>query len=317
MPTPVIICASDLAHLPETRQVLASAGEVRYVSATPEALQVAMPDADAYYASLRAQLTGELIRLALRLRVIATPSTGLDHIDLETARERNIAVLSLKDERDLLDRITSTAELAWALLLACVRRLPEAIDASRRGEWARDRLRGHQLAGKTLGILGMGRLGTIMAEYGQAFRMRVIGCDIRPVQIAGVEQVSFDRLIRESDVVSIHIHLNDRTRGLIGREQLASMKPGAVLINTSRGAIIDESALVDALCTGPLAAAGLDVINGEWRDDLDRHPLVCYAREHGNLVITPHVGGVTYEAQELAYAAAARKLVEYLAKHTG
>ena len=116
---------------------------------------------------------------------------------------------------------------------------------------------------------------------------------------------------------SIHIHLNDRTRGLIGREQLASMKRGAVLINTSRGAIIDESALVDALCTGPLAAAGLDVINGEWRDDLDRHPLVCYAREHGNLVITPHVGGVTYEAQELAYAAAARKLVEYLAKHTG
>jgi len=317
MPTPVIICASDLAHLPETRQVLASAGEVRYVSATPEALQAAMPDADAYYASLRVQLTGELMRLALRLRVIATPSTGLDHIDLETARERNIAVLSLKDDRELLDRITSTAELAWALLLACVRRLPEAIDASRRGEWARDRLRGHQLAGKTLGILGMGRLGTIMAEYGQAFRMRVIGCDIRPVQIAGVEQVSFDRLICESDVVSIHIHLNDRTRGLIGREQLASMKAGAVLINTSRGGIIDESALVDALYTGALAAAGLDVINGEWRDDLDRHPLVCYAREHGNLVITPHVGGVTYEAQELAYAAAARKLIEYLAKHAG
>lgn len=317
MPTPVIICASDLAHLPETQKVLASAGQVRYVSATSEALQAAMPDADAYYASLHVRLTGELMRLAPRLRVIATPSTGLDHIDLEVARERNIAVLSLKDDRELLDRITSTAELAWALLLACVRRLPEAIDASRRGEWARDRLRGHQLAGKTLGILGMGRLGTMVAEYGQAFRMRVIGYDIQPVQMADVEQVSFDRLIRESDVVSIHIHLNDQTHGLIGREQLASMKPGAILINTSRGAIIDESALIDALRTGPLAAAGLDVIHGEWRDDLDRHPLVCYAREHGNLVITPHVGGVTCEAQELAYAAAARKLVEYLAKHAG
>jgi len=175
-------------------------------------------------------------------------------------------------------------------------------------------VRGHQLAGKTLGILGCGRLGTIMGQYGQAFRMKIVGCDTRDVEMVGVEfeRVDLDRLLRESDVLSIHIHLTEENRGLIDRHALAKMKPGAILINTSRGAIIDEVALLDALKHGPLAAAGLDVIEGEWRDDLEQHPLIEYSRSHGDLVITPHVGGVTYESQAMAYAAAAHKLAEYL-----
>ena len=314
MSEPVIVCAADLSHIPQAHAELARCGKVRYVSATPEALAEALPSADAYYASLDVVLTGELIAMASQLRAIATPSTGLDHIDLEAAAGRGIEVLGLKDDRELLDGITATAELAWGLILACARRFPESIDASRKGAWARDAVRGHQLAGKTLGILGCGRLGTMMGQYGQAFRMRIIGCDTRNVEMVGVEfeRVDLDRLLCESDVLSIHIHLNEENRGLINREAFAKMKPGAILINTSRGAIIDEEALLDALKQGPLAAAGLDVIEGEWREDLEQHPLIEYTRSHGNLVITPHVGGVTFESQEMAYSAAARKLAEYL-----
>jgi len=312
MRLPVIVCAADLGHLPATRRLLESVGQVRYVDAAPESLREALPRADAYFASMHVRITGEMIAQAPRLRAIATPSTGLDHIDLEAAQARGIAVLGLKDDRKLLDRITATAELAWALLLGCARRFPEAMAAVRQGRWARDAVRGHQIAYKTLGILGCGRLGTMMADYGRAFRMKVLGCDLRPIDLPGVEQVSFDRLLRESDVLTIHIHLTDQNRGLIGRDELSAMKPGSILINTSRGAIIDEAALLDALENGPLAAAGLDVIEGEWREDIAEHPLMVYARTHHNLIITPHVGGVTYEAQEMAYNATAQNLANYL-----
>jgi len=144
--------------------------------------------------------------------------------------------------------------------------------------------------------------------------MKILGCDLRTINLPGVEQVSFERLLRDSDILTIHIHLTDQNRGLIGRDALAAMKPGSILINTSRGAIIDEAALIDALENGPLAAAGLDVIEGEWREDMTDHPLMVYARTHHNLIITPHVGGVTYEAQEMAYEATAQNLADYLHK---
>jgi len=317
MNQPMIVCSADLDHLPIVRRILKSGAAVRYIPATPSSLAEALPSATAYYASLHVRITGEMMDAAPGLRVICTPSTGVDHIDLDAAARHHITVLSLKDDRELLDRITATAELTWALILACARRLPEAIDAVRGGTWARDALRGHQIAYKTLGVLGLGRLGTIVAQYGLAFRMKVLGCDLRPVSMPGVERVDLDRLLRESDVLTVHIHLTDQNRGLLNRDRLRLMKPGSILINTSRGAIIDEPALLEALENGPLAAAGLDVIEGEWRTDIADHPLMVYARTRPNLVITPHLGGVTYESQEMACAAAARKLVAWLAAHLG
>jgi phosphoglycerate dehydrogenase-like enzyme len=121
----------------------------------------------------------------------------------------------------------------------------------------------------------------------------------------------FDEVIRESDVISVHVHLTEGNRGLIGANEFRAMKPGAILINTSRGAIIDEHALLHALESGQLGGAGLDVIEGEWRPDLDRHPLIQYSRARENLVITPHIGGVTHESQAMAYACTIRKLAEY------
>jgi D-3-phosphoglycerate dehydrogenase len=154
-------------------------------------------------------------------------------------------------------------------------------------------------------------------EYGKAFRMHVLGCDPKPFRIVGVEQVSFDRLLRASDVISIHVHLTEKTRGLLSCRELAKMKRGVVIINTSRGAIIDGRAFLAALKSGKVSAAGLDVIEGEWMRDISRHPLVRYAQNHDNLVITPHVGGATVESIAGARIFMAKKLANHLKQRAG
>ena len=302
----------DLAPCPDALRPLASAAEV--VSLPPDAQMLAtrIGEFDGCLASLHVRMDQKILSRAKRLRVIATASTGTDHLDLDFARERGIEVLSLKDDAEFLSGITATAELAWGLLLAVARRLPGAVAAARRGHWARDEFRGHQLSGKVLVIVGYGRLGRIVGEFGKAFQMRVLACDVRPATPApGVRICSFDEVLRDSDVLSVHVHLDERTRGLLGPAEFARMKPGGMLINTSRGAVVDEPALLAALESGRLAGAGLDVIKGEWRQDLAQHPLIRYARKHEQLVITPHIGGVTHESQAMAYARIVGKLADF------
>jgi D-3-phosphoglycerate dehydrogenase len=164
----------------------------------------------------------------------------------------------------------------------------------------------------TLGILGYGRLGRIVGQYGKAFRMRVLACDVRSVTPdEGVTMVDLDTLLRESDVLSIHIHLQGN-EGLIGRKEFAKMKSGAYLVNTSRGGIIDEAAFLEALESGKLAGAGVDVIHGEWDPNIGEHPLIRYARTHDNLIISPHIGGVTYESQDMTLRHTVMKLKRFL-----
>jgi D-3-phosphoglycerate dehydrogenase / 2-oxoglutarate reductase len=309
---------ADIAACPDVVGPLAAIGEVVTLAADQAVLQERIGEFDAYLASLHVRADRAVLSSAPHLRVIATPSTGTDHIDLAAAREHGIAVLSLKDDTQFLNQITATAELAWALLLATVRRLPWAFEAARRGRWARDEFRGQQLSGKTLGILGYGRLGRIVASYAAAFRMPVLACDRKAVPPSpGVREVTFDTLLRESDVISIHIHLDENNQKLINRQALAKMKPGSVLINTSRGAILDEPALLEALRRGPLAAAGVDVIDGEWAEHLENHPLIQYSREHDNLVITPHIGGVTHQSQRMAFSHTVEKLKQFLLSNQG
>ena len=308
----IVVCGPNLDHLPQTKQLLEENFEVIYINCDAEKLAKFVPKADAYYATLHIRITEELMKKSPNLKAITTPSTGLDHIDTKAADQLGIAVISLKNDRDFLDRIPATAELTWALILACSRRFCSAVQAAGKGDWARDAFRGHQIAYKTLGILGCGRLGTMVARYGQAFNMKVIGCDKLKIDIPYVEQVSFDELLGRCDILTIHIHLTEENKKLINRQAFAKIKRGAILINTSRGAIIDEAAMLEALEDGRISAAGLDVIVGEWRDDLADHPLITYSQTHENLIITPHIGGVTYESQEMAFCQAAQKLVEYL-----
>jgi len=308
-----VLNMADTTSCPDVFRAMEDVAEVVSLPPDQDTLRRRLKEFDVYFASLHVRADREALEQSPRLRAIVTPSTGTDHIDLAAAAERGIEVLSLKDDLELLEKITATAELAWGLLLATVRRLPWAFAAARRGHWARDSYRGRQLSGKTLGVLGYGRLGRMVARYGGAFGMRVLACDVRDVTPEdGVTMTDFDTLLRESDVLSVHVHLTEGNRGLIGAEALSKMKPGAVLINTSRGAIVDEAALLDALRCGRLGGAGLDVICGEWDANLAEHPLVRYANEHENLVITPHVGGVTFESQRMAIEHAVRKLLKFL-----
>jgi D-3-phosphoglycerate dehydrogenase len=306
-----VLCAADVSPFPQVLDPLKDVAKVKTCKPDRDALLREIRNADAYIASLHVHLDAEAIAAARKLRVIATPSTGLDNLDLKAADARGITLLSLKYDREFLDTLTATAELAWALTLACLRRIPWAFDAAKRGEWVRDKFRGHQLSGKTFGILGYGRLGAMAGQYARSFRMRVLAHDIKDFQAEGIERVDKETLFRESDVISLHVPLTPETANLADRKEFALMKPGAIIINTSRNAIINEEALLEALETRRIGGAGLDVIHGEW-SDLRRHPLIAYARKHDNLVIVPHLGGTTFESQAMSLRHIAEKLSDFI-----
>ena len=313
MPKWRVLNMMQVDHIPHALDPLKDVADVVTVGPDQDELLRLIPEFDGYFASLHAKVTREVIDAATRLKVIATSSTGTDHIDMAYCEERGLPVLSLKKDTDFLDRITATAEMGWCLMLAALRKLPWSFDAAKRGHWARDEFRGRQISEKTLGILGYGRLGKMWGEYGKGFRMRVIAHDVLPkTPDPWITMVDFDTLLAESDFLAINIHLTPENTHLFNREVFSRMKPGSCLINTSRGAIIDDEAFIEALENGPLACAGTDVIYGEWDEDLTQHPLIEYANAHDNLVISPHTGGVTYESQGMAFEFTAAKMARFL-----
>lgn len=303
----------DLEPYPDVRAYLEQHADLTVEPPDETRLLELVPDYDAYFGHIHVRVSRAVIERGVpRLKAVASPTTGTDHIDLTACAEYGVEVVCIKTEYDLLRTFTATAELAWGLLISVMRELPAAHGRAVAGHWDRDLFTGHQLRGKTLGILGYGRLGTMVAEYGKAFQMRVIAHDIKPFRADGVESVDFDTLIREADVLSLHIHLTPETERIIGRSEIAQMKPGAVLINVSRGALVDEEALVEALEAERLGGAGVDVITDEWSDNLENHPVIRYAARHRNLIVSPHIGGSTYETNHDARMFTARKLVTYL-----
>ena len=223
--------------LPDMYDPLKEIADITVVEAGRDAVAQSIADVDACLAALSVRLDREILERARRLRVIAFAATGRDHIDLDCAAEMGIAIISLKDDTEFLYKyITCTAEMAWALMLATVRHLPWAFEAAKAGQWrGRGLPRGHQISGMTLGVVGYGRLGRVVAEYGQAFRMRVLANDIREVTPAeGVTMVDLDTLLRESDIISLHIHLQGN-EGFISEKAFDKTERDAVLVNTSRG----------------------------------------------------------------------------------
>ncbi|REK63609.1 MAG: hydroxyacid dehydrogenase [Cohnella sp.] len=261
-------------------------------------------------ASMKVRLTAETIMNAKRLELVATATTGANHIDREALRRRGIPLLTLQGQTEFLRGLTPAAEHSWLLLMACARRLRGAVADTMRGSWDRQRFPGVMLRGKTLGIIGMGRIGTWMAKYADAFGMKVVGYD----PYAGdfppwAERADLDRLLAGSDFVSVHVHVTEETKGLLGADNIGKMKPGAVLVNTSRGEVIDEEALLHALRSGRIAAAGLDVLADE--PDVRRSGLWQYARQSDRVIITPHIGGYCPEAVDRAVAFACGRILEH------
>ncbi len=258
-----------------------------------EDLLAALPDAEGLLCMITDRIDGEALDAAPKLRMIANCAVGFDNIDVSACSQRGVLVSNTPGV--LTD---ATADLTFALILAAARRVVEGDARTRAGEfkfWAPFLFLGREVSGKTLGIIGLGRIGHAVARRARGFDMRVIYHNRRRLESAeekdlGVEWVEFGRLLRESDFVSLHVPLTDETRGLIGRDELAAMKPDAFLINAARGPVVDEGALVDALRDGGIAGAGLDVYEHEPALDEGLTDLK-------NTVLLPHVGSATIETR--------------------
>ena len=293
------------------RRALERAGvEVDYrPDISPEELKAVIGQYDALIVRGRTKLWRDVLEAgARRLRAICRAGVGLDNIDLGAAEELGIKVFNTPEAPT-----EAVAELTVALMLSLARAIPRADKAMKEGRWIKRELMGWELAGKTLGIIGFGRIGQRVAEICSAFRMHILA--YRRTRPPGLEEVlrrtgarmaPLEELIRSSDIITIHVPLTPQTRHMIGEREIAMMRDGVIIINTSRGGVIDEEALLKALKNGKIAAAALDVFEEEPPKgvslELARLP---------NVIATPHIGGQTREAQKKASEMAAEKLIEF------
>lgn len=235
------------------------------------------------------------------LKAIASNTTGVSHIDVAAAENRGIRVIALHDQQRFLESITPTAEHAWGLLLALMRRTPWSHAGVLRGNWDRRPFgSARMLSRMRLGVVGLGRLGRMVSRYGNAFGMEVRFFD-PSVSMDGAFAKKTDSLIDLvgwAHVISVHVPATVETRHLFNRDILRAFKPGSWLVNTARGEVLDEEALLEVLESKHLAGAALDVLDGEFDPgfEVKDHPLVKYACRHDNLLLTPHIGGSTVDA---------------------
>jgi len=307
-----ILIAESEGFAPQALERLSARAHVVVANLDRDGLLAAVPQADVLWVRLRHRIDDEVLQAATRLRVVVTNTTGLNHIDLGGAQRRGILVMSLRGETEFLKTVRATAELTLGLILALVRRLPAAAAHVNGGGWNRYGFKGHDLFEKSAGIVGLGRLGRIVATYLQALGMKVLATGPAGEPADGVTLVPLDELLARSDLVSVHVDLNPGTRRLIGPGEFAAMRPGAWFVNTSRGEVVDEDALLAALEDGRLGGAALDVLAGEPPPGLATHPLVRYAATHDNLILTPHIGGYTHESLARTELYLTARLIDYL-----
>ncbi len=296
---PIVLVAEELAAA--ALDVLSEDFEVRHVDgADREALLAAIDDVDALIVRSATSVDAEALGTARRLTVVARAGVGLDNVDVPAATARGVMVVNAPTSN-----IVSAAEQAVALLLACARNLAPAGAALKRGQWQRSKYTGVEIADKTVGVIGLGRIGVLFAQRMSAFGTRLIAYDpyVQPVRAAqiGVRLVSLDELLTESDFISIHLPKTAETAGLIGERELLKVKPGVRIINAARGGLVDEHALAQAIKDGRVAGAGVDVYASEPCTD---SPLFAL----DSVVATPHLGASTVEAQDKAGLAVARSV---------
>lgn len=315
MPTQRILIAEREGFPPQALARLERVATVELEDLDRPALEDAVAAADVLWVRLRHRIDRALLERAPRLKVLVTPTTGLNHVDTEELERRGITLLSLRGEVEFLRDVRATAEHTVGLLLALLRQTAAAAADAQAGGWRRDRFQGTEIYGKTVGIVGYGRLGRIVSRYLKAFDARVIASD--PKLPAGygdgtVEGVTLARLVAEADIVSLHADLRPDTRGFFTAALFRQMKWGSYFINTARGELIDEAGLLASLREGRLAGAALDVVTNETSAGMGGHPLIEYARRHAHLLITPHVGGCTHESKTKTELYLAGKLADLL-----
>jgi (S)-sulfolactate dehydrogenase len=305
--TPRVLVADDLSA--EGVEIMRRSGlqvDVR-VGLKPEELAAVIPEYDALAVRSATKVTAGLLEQGRRLKVVGRAGVGVDNIDLDAATRRGVVVMNTPGGSS-----NTVAELTLAHMLALARHVAAATASVKAGKWEKKRLQGRELAGKTLGVVGIGNIGSVVVERCRSLRMRVIAYDpfisAEAAAKLGVTQVSLDQLWSEADVVSLHVPLTEQTRNLVNAQTLARMKRGALLVNCARGGLVDERALAEALASGQLGGAALDVFEKE--PPPPDHPLF----QRDNFVCTPHLGAATDEAQTAVAVALAEQLSAYLTR---
>jgi len=256
----------------------------------------------------RTKVTKDIIDAGKNLKIIARAGAGVDNIDVEYAEKKGIRVVCTPEAV-----ATAVAELTMGLILSLARQIPMADRAMKEGKWIKKEIVGWELQGKTLGIIGFGRIGQRVARLAKAFGMKIIACELNSVsehllKELDVEIVPFEELLKKSDIITLHVPLTQKTYHMIGKKEIEQMKNGVYIVNTSRGSIIDEKALFEALKNGKIAGAALDVYEKEPPNDFSLIKLP-------NVICTPHIGAQTLEAQKYASIIVAQKIIS-IVKHT-
>jgi D-3-phosphoglycerate dehydrogenase / 2-oxoglutarate reductase len=264
-----------------------------------------LADADALLVRSGVQVDEAVLRQAPGLRVIGRAGVGVDNVDLDAATEAGVLVMNTPG-----GNAVSVAEHTLALMLVMARHISRADNSTRAGKWEKKKLMGHELRGKTLGVVGLGSIGQEVVKRARAFEMRVLAHDpyvtSKLAQDCGVELVPLARLYAESDYITLHVASTPETQGMLSREAFQAMKPGVRVVNCARGELLDEAALVDALASGKVAGAAVDVYSAE------PPPAGFPLFQAEGVVATPHIGGSTEEAQEIVGVRIAEQVVEYL-----
>tara|TARA_R110000851_G_scaffold69994_1_gene156384 strand:+ start:5613 stop:6530 length:918 start_codon:yes stop_codon:yes gene_type:complete len=237
------------------------------------------------------------------IKLINTCSTGMNHIDQEYCKENNIEIYSLTRDMDLINDLPSTSELAFGLMLSLLRKIPESKHHTLNYQWDYTQFMGRQVKDLKIGIIGYGRLGKMMEGYCKSFGAETFIYD----PYVNISQTSLEQMFQGCDVISLHVHVTNETKYMISSKLLGLSKKGLYLINTSRGEIVNEKDIVDALSINKLTGYGADVIENEF-DELSKSPIIKAMNEGKNIIVTPHTGGMTIEGQTKAYTWAINKL---------
>ena len=275
-----------------------------------EDLQTLLEEVDIFWFRLGYKINGTVLSDKTRCKILASPVTGIDHIDEELCASMGIKIICLRGETEFLKEVRATAEHCILLTLMLMRKSAKAVEETRPGTWNRDLYRGYEVYKKSVGILGLGRLGTIVADYFKSMGCKIYFYDIKPVEHDPdyIPCESAEEVVEKADIISIHLPYNNQNHHIYAKDFFNRLDQNKWLINTARGAIIDEKYLLEALRNNNIAGAALDVLEGE--PEVAGNELLEYSRNNDNLIITPHIGGNTHESFEKTEKFIAHKILE-------
>lgn len=303
-----VLISDNLAQIGE--KILRDAGLQVDVNTglPPEELKAIIPEYDGLVIRSATKVRKDIIEAATKLKVVGRAGIGLDNVDIPAASQKGIVVMNAPDGNS-----TTAAEHAISMMLAMARNIPQANQSTKAGKWEKKKFMGREITGKTFGVVGIGRIGSISASRAQGLKMKVIAYDPfmsqEIVEELGIEKVSLEELAQRADFISVHTPLTKDTKHLLSTDFFNSMKPEGMLVHCARGGVVDESALYEALKEGKIAGAALDVFEKE-PTSIDNTPLLGL----DNFICTPHLGASTSEAQENVAIAIAEQMADYLLK---